>query len=87
MISSQRIDISALSPELLEVMTPLFCELEELGRSATAEDPPTLDLEEFLDALGRLYDQVALPQKHIIMQETAEPVRAPPQWTNMTFKP
>jgi hypothetical protein len=37
-------------------MTPLFCELEELGRTATAEDPPTLDLEEFLDAIGRLYD-------------------------------
>ena len=59
-ISSQRIDISSLSHELLEVLTPLFCELEELGKS---EDPQgqSLDLDEFVDALGRLYDQVPHP--------------------------
>jgi len=65
-------------------MTPLFCELEELGRTATPEEPPTLDLDEFLDALSRLYDQVALPEKHVIMQEARAP---PPAWTNMTFRP
>jgi hypothetical protein len=37
-----------------------------------------------MDALGRLYDQVPLPQKHIIMQEPQMPQRA---WNNLTFKP
>jgi hypothetical protein len=51
-------------------MTPLFCELEELGKTAPdADQSPTLDLEEFIDALGRLYDQVSHPEKHVIMQE------------------
>lgn len=59
-ISSLAIDISSVSPGLLEIMTPLFCELEELGKS---EDPEqaTLDIDEFVDALGRLYDQVPNP--------------------------
>ena len=73
-ISSQRIDISTLSPELLEIMTPLFCELEELGKTGeNGESPssPTLDIDEFVDALGRLYDQVPHPQKHTIIQECA----------------
>lgn len=57
-ISSQNIDISELSPELLEIMTPLFCELEELGKgeSNSGEEEETLDIEEFVDALGRLYE-------------------------------
>ena len=58
-ISANRIDISKLSPELLEVLTPLFCEMEELGQ--------TLDEDEFIDAAGRLYDSVPLPQKNIIL--------------------
>lgn len=71
------IDISKLSPDLLEIMTPLFCELEELGKKAlenNADDDnaSTLDLDEFIDAMGRLYDQVTHPQKHIIMQEGSE---------------
>ncbi|CDW91726.1 UNKNOWN [Stylonychia lemnae] len=59
-VSANRIDISKLSPELLEVLTPLFCEMEELGQ--------TLDEDEFIDAAGRLYDSVPLPQKNIILQ-------------------
>ena len=80
-------------------MTPLFCELEELGKS---EDPEqaTLDIEEFVDALGRLYDEVANPQKHIILNECAadDPpdnqnrpqsalARAQKSSSQMTFKP
>ncbi len=49
-----------MSPELLEVLTPLFCEMEELGQ--------TLDEEEFIDAAGRLYESVPLPQKNIILK-------------------
>lgn len=30
-VSANRIDITQLSPELLEVLTPLFCEMEELA--------------------------------------------------------
>jgi hypothetical protein len=40
-------------------MTPLFCELEELGKGDTnagEEEEETLDIEEFVDALGRLYE-------------------------------
>jgi Ca2+-binding EF-hand superfamily protein len=58
-ISSQMIDITDLSPELLEIMTPLFCELEELGKTHDSEGEPessTLDIDEFVDALGRLYE-------------------------------
>jgi hypothetical protein len=48
-----------LDPELLEVFTPLFCEMEELGQN--------LDEEEFIDAAGRLYDAVPLPQKNLLI--------------------
>jgi hypothetical protein len=58
-ISANRIDISKLSPDLLEVLTPLFCEMEEMGQ--------TLDEEEFIDAAGRLYDSVSLPEKNVII--------------------
>ena len=46
-------------------MTPLFCELEELGKESAAaagvenneeDSSNTLDIEEFIDALGRLYE-------------------------------
>ena len=62
-ISAQQIDISALAPELLEIMTPLFCELEELGKTEgqSEQSLTTLDVDEFVDALGRLYDQVPHP--------------------------
>ena len=60
-ISSQRIDITQLNPELLEVLTPLFCEMEELGQ--------TLDEDEFIDALSRLYDSITIPEKNIILQQ------------------
>ena len=31
LISAQKIDISVLTPEILEIFTPLFCEMEEMG--------------------------------------------------------
>ena len=52
-ISADKIDISLLSADLLEVLSPLFMEMEELSQA--------LDSEEFIDAVGRLYDSVALP--------------------------
>ncbi|CAI2384299.1 unnamed protein product [Moneuplotes crassus] len=58
-ISAEKIDISALPPEILEIFTPLLCEMEELEH--------TLDLEEFIDASMRLYDTLKLPDKNMIL--------------------
>jgi hypothetical protein len=41
-ISAYRIDITSLDSELLQVLSPLFVEMEELGMS--------LDQDEFIDA-------------------------------------
>jgi len=60
-ISAQRIDIAGLSAELLEVLTPLFCEMEELGQS--------LDEEEFIDACCRLYESLSLPEKNVLVNQ------------------
>ena len=45
--------------DLLEVMSPLFCEMDELCHS--------LDSDEFIDAVGRLYDSVSMPEKNILL--------------------
>ncbi len=58
-ISAQQIDISRLDTSLLEVLSPLFIEMEDLGQP--------LDAEEFTDALARLYDSLSLPEKDIIL--------------------
>jgi len=60
-VSANKIDISCVSPELLEVMSPLFCEMEELQQA--------LDQEEFVDALGRLYDSISLPEKEKLLMK------------------
>jgi hypothetical protein len=54
-----KIDISMLDTDLLEVLSPLFIELEEIGQP--------LDQEEFLGALSRLYESLSLPQKDILL--------------------
>jgi hypothetical protein len=58
-ISAYRIDISSLEPALLQVLSPLFVEMEELGMS--------LDQDEFIDAACRLHDSVPLPEKGILV--------------------
>ena len=60
-ISAYRIDISSLEPKLLQVLSPLFVEMEELGMS--------LDQEEFLDAAKRLYDSVTIPERGILINK------------------
>ena len=59
LISPMKIDISMLDTDLLEVLSPLFIELEEIGQP--------LDQEEFQGALGRLYESLSLPQKDILL--------------------
>lgn len=68
-ISANRIDISCLSPDLLEALTPLFCEMEEMGQ--------TLDEEEFVDAAGRLYESVPLPEKNVLLRGGGRLPQAP----------
>jgi hypothetical protein len=53
------IDITMLDTPLLEVMAPLFEELEQLGEP--------LDRAEFLNAISRLYESVPLPQKEVLL--------------------
>lgn len=59
LISAMKIDISMIDSYLLEVFSPILIELEELGQP--------LDEEEFTDALTRLYDTLALPQKECLL--------------------
>ena len=53
------IDISMIEPALLEVLSPLFVEMEELCQA--------LDEEEFVDALRRLYDSVNVVDRNILL--------------------
>jgi hypothetical protein len=46
-ISATKIDLHSLPSEILEVFSPLLCEMEEMGT--------TLTRDEFLDAALRLY--------------------------------
>lgn len=52
MISAQRIDLHSLPTDVLEVLSPLLCEMEELAT--------TLNLEEFIDSALRLYQVSSL---------------------------
>ena len=47
-ISALKIDLHSLPTDILEVLSPLLCEMEELGT--------TLNSSEFLDASLRLYN-------------------------------
>jgi len=58
-ISAEQIDISKLTPEMLQIFTPLFWEMEDLEQ--------TLDLEEFIDASMRLYDTLKLHEKSLVL--------------------
>lgn len=57
-ISSMAIDISRVNTELLEVLSPLLIELEEINES--------LNLEDFQAAMCRLYESLPLPQRDIL---------------------
>lgn len=59
LVSAQKIDISQLKPELLEIMTPLFWEMEELGQ--------TLDWHEFVDAWKLLYNTLNICDKNKLL--------------------
>tara|TARA_B110000285_G_scaffold229261_1_gene293691 strand:- start:701 stop:898 length:198 start_codon:yes stop_codon:yes gene_type:complete len=48
-----------LEPDLLQVLSPLFVEMEELGMC--------LSEEEFIDAACRLYKAVSLPERGVLV--------------------
>ena len=77
-ISAFRIDISTLEPELLQVLSPLFIEMEELGIS--------LNLEEFTDAADRLYKSVSLPDKNVLVGRNRSRSKGNREQTS-TFQP
>ena len=54
-----KIDISMIDTDLLEVLSPLLIELEEINQP--------LDEGEFSDALNRLYESSSLPYKEILV--------------------
>jgi hypothetical protein len=58
-ISAQKIDLHSLPTDILEVFSPLLCEMEELGT--------TLNQEEFLDASYRLYATLNISEKNLIL--------------------
>lgn len=57
-VSSQRIDLSQLEPDLLVALQPIFGELEDTGHTLTEE--------EFIDAAYRLYDALSPPQRKML---------------------
>jgi hypothetical protein len=64
LISAMKIDITPIETSLLEVMSPLLIELEEIGQP--------LDYSEFFDALNRLYEVVAPPAKEILLLRSSK---------------
>jgi hypothetical protein len=63
LISAMAIDISRVNTELLEVLSPLLIELEEINEA--------LSLEDFQAAMSRLYDSLAPPQRDILCLKKA----------------
>jgi hypothetical protein len=59
LVSAQKIDISKLTPDLLEIMTPLFSEMEEMGQ--------TLDISEFIEATKLLYNTLSVYEKNKLL--------------------
>lgn len=62
-VSSQRIDLSQLEPELVGVLQQIFIEMEETGL--------TMNEEEFIDAAYRLYDVLPIPHKKALFNPKA----------------
>ena len=73
-ISSMKIDITNIDTDLLEVLSPLLIELEELNQP--------LNQSEFTDALERLYENVSLPMKDILLLKSKKVIKtATPSFT------
>ena len=63
-ISTEEVNLDHVSAEILEIFTPLFVELENLGE--------TLDREEFVDSAHELYQTLDIMQKEAILHFAPE---------------
>ena len=63
-ITTSEISLDNVSAEILEIFSPLFVELENLGES--------LDREEFVDSARELYNTLGVVQKEAILHFAPE---------------
>eukprot|EP00828_Plagiopyla_frontata_P024140 TRINITY_DN30821_c0_g1_i1.p2 TRINITY_DN30821_c0_g1~~TRINITY_DN30821_c0_g1_i1.p2 ORF type:complete len:193 (-),score=29.12 TRINITY_DN30821_c0_g1_i1:34-612(-) len=77
-ISSKNIDISQIPNQILELLTPLLYELDEISES--------LNFEEFLQAVERLLKTFTINQKHQLLKYAQEKKKAYVD-SQCTFKP
>lgn len=68
LISASKIEIGNLPADILEIITPLLCEMEELGLE--------LDFETFIGAAEKLFDSLSLVEKDKLI---AQPKRIDPK--------
>jgi len=59
-ISGQKICVFELPEEVIDILTPLFDEMEEEGH--------VLDVDEFTGACGRLYQTLSIHEKNILVK-------------------
>lgn len=79
LISTEKMELKALSEELHEVFRPLFIELEQL------QEP--LNKDEFVDATNRLYETLNQHQKNLILRFNKREKKNDYAMANCTFKP
>ena len=60
-ISAKKTDITTISPSILEIITPLLCEMEDMNIEH--------DLTSFFDACEKLYSQLPHPEKLKLMND------------------
>lgn len=78
LISASKIEIGGLSPEVLEIITPLLCEMEELSLE--------LDYETFLEAADKLFDTLAVVDKDKLLLNPKKQAVSLSQ-SDFSFKP
>jgi hypothetical protein len=79
LVSTERMELGALSDELTELFKPLLIELEQL------QEP--LNKEEFVDATNRLYETLNQHQKNLILRFNKREKKADYAMEKCTFKP
>ena len=79
LVSTEKMELSALSEEVHELFKPLLIELEQL------QEP--LNKEEFVDATNRLYETLNQHQKNLILRFNKKEKKNDYLMENCTFKP
>lgn len=79
LVSTEKMELAALSDELHELFKPLLIELEQL------QEP--LNKEEFVDATNRLYETLNQHQKNLILRFNKREKKNDYLMEKCTFKP